>query len=269
VRAKKSLGQNFLVDARVAKKIVDALGPIDDSTVIEIGPGHGALTRHLVGSAGAVYGIELDSELLPALKDQFGSDASFHPIHGDALAIDICSLNASAGSMMVVANLPYYISTAVLQRLIEQRDCLSQLVLMLQREVVSRITASPGNSERGYLSVLVQACCTVECLFDVPPAAFRPIPKVWSSVIRIRFSPRPWLADDEGVFKLLVSSCFAQKRKTILNNLKGGPPRLQVLLEAAGGIDALLHNAAVDPRARAEMLDLDDWGRMVSVLRQS
>jgi 16S rRNA (adenine1518-N6/adenine1519-N6)-dimethyltransferase len=138
VRAKKSLGQNFLEDERVVERIVEALGPRADETIIEIGPGRGALTSRLVERAGRLVAIELDRELAALLRERFSARANFQIIEGDALDADLCSLVAPEGSARVVANLPYYISTAILQRLIEQRRCITELVLMLQREVVER-----------------------------------------------------------------------------------------------------------------------------------
>jgi 16S rRNA (adenine1518-N6/adenine1519-N6)-dimethyltransferase len=147
----------------------------------------------------------------------------------------------------LIGNLPYYISTAILQKLIVERMMFSQMVLMLQKEVVERITAPPGSSDRGFLTVLIEAYFRVERLFDVPPDAFKPQPKIWSSVVRLVPLDRADL-DSQG-FRRLVSSAFAQKRKTILNNLKNIFPN-------AG--DAL-RNAGIDPARRSETLTLDEW----------
>ncbi len=181
-RAKKSLGQNFLGDEGYVRRIVEALGPRGDETVLEIGAGRGALTGRLVGLAGRVVAVEFDRELVPYLRGRFAASGNFELIEADALEVDFCAAVAPAASARVVANLPYNISTAVLQRLVSQRRCLPEMVLMLQREVVERIAAPPGSAERGFLSVLVQAHCEAEALFDVPPGAFRPVPKVWSTV---------------------------------------------------------------------------------------
>jgi len=138
---------------------------------------------------------------------------------------------------------------------------------MLQREVVDRIIAQPGNSERGYFSVLVQAFCNVEPLFDVPPTAFKPVPKVWSSVARFRFQRNLELKrDQEPFFKSLLSASFAQKRKTILNNLRAAPPALTRVFDELGGGAVVLERALIDPRARAESLSLIDWQRLLNVI---
>jgi 16S rRNA (adenine1518-N6/adenine1519-N6)-dimethyltransferase len=167
----------------------------------------------------------------------------------------------------VVANLPYNIATAILQRLIEQRHCLTELVVMLQREVVERITALPGSAERGYLSVFVQAYCETEKLFDVAPSSFGPAPKVWSSVIRLKL--RPGLAaavKDEGLLWRVVSAGFAQRRKTILNNLRSAPSPLQEIVKSHGGASIVLCQAEVELQRRAETLTLEEWARIARAL---
>jgi 16S rRNA (adenine1518-N6/adenine1519-N6)-dimethyltransferase len=267
LRAKKSLGQNFLEDERVAGRIVEALGPRDDETILEIGPGRGALTSRLVERAGRLVAIELDRELAELLRERFARHGNFQLIEADALDTDLCALVAPDSRARVVANLPYYISTAILQRLIEQRECISEMVLMLQREVVERITAPPGSGERGYLTVLVEAYASAETLFDVSPASFRPVPKVWSTVVRLLVRPRMNVEiNDEARFRKLVSAGFAQRRKTILNNLRSAPDALRSQLEEAGGARALLEAARVEPQRRAETLTLEEWARLAHLI---
>ncbi|HYN86352.1 MAG TPA: 16S rRNA (adenine(1518)-N(6)/adenine(1519)-N(6))-dimethyltransferase RsmA [Pyrinomonadaceae bacterium] len=268
-RAKKRLGQNFLADGRVAERIVAQLAPRADETVVEIGPGHGALTERLVERAGRVVAVEFDRELAPLLRERFKDRDDFALVEADALALDFCEAIAPAGSARVVANLPYNISTAILQRLIEQRGCLKEFVLMLQREVVERVVAAPGSHERGYLSVLVEFYCEAEALFDVPPGAFRPVPKVWSTVARLRVRERV-AADvpDEKLLWRLVSAGFAQRRKTIQNNLRGAPEGLSGSVESAGGAAALLERAALEPSRRAETLTVEEWARLARALTE-
>ena len=266
-KAKKRLGQNFLVDGGVAERIVGALGPGADETVVEIGPGRGALTERLLERAGRVVALEFDRDLVALLRARFGSRDNFTLVQADALDADFCELVAPAARARVVANLPYNISTAILQRLITQRECLSEMVLMLQREVVERITAGPGDAERGYLSVMVEAYCEAEGLFDVPPGAFRPVPKVWSTVARLRVRPTPAVqVSDERLLWRTVSAGFAQRRKTIHNNLRGAPPDVRERVEAAGGAVAVLEAAGVEPGRRAETLALAEWGRLADAL---
>lgn len=269
-RAKKSLGQNFLTDERVAARIVEALGPREDETIIEIGPGHGALTSHLLKKAARVVAVEIDCNLAEGLRRQFAANSNFQLVEADALDTDFCALVAPERRARVVANLPYNISTPILQRLIRQRACLSEMVLMLQREVVERITAPPGAAERGYLSVLVEAYCEREAIFDVAPQAFRPVPKVWSTVVRL--SVRQQLAvevEDEELLWRLVGAGFAQRRKTIFNNLRSASGELASRLDRAGGARPALEAAEIDPSRRAETLKLAEWGALARTLEQT
>ncbi|HEX8652527.1 MAG TPA: 16S rRNA (adenine(1518)-N(6)/adenine(1519)-N(6))-dimethyltransferase RsmA [Pyrinomonadaceae bacterium] len=270
LRPKKSLGQNFLVDERVVDRIIRAVNPREDEVIVEIGAGRGALTSRLIERAGRIVAIEFDRQLAQLLRDRFKSIESFTVVEGDALQIDLCAAVAPATSKArVVANLPYYISTAILQRLIQQRQCLSEMMLMLQREVVERITAPPGTSERGFLSVLVEAYCEAEALFDVAPAAFNPMPKVWSTVVRLR-TRRHVAAEvkDEALLWRVVSVGFAQRRKTIFNNLRAAPVDLRSLIEMKGGAARLLEAAQIEPQRRAETLKLDEWGRVAHLLEE-
>jgi 16S rRNA (adenine1518-N6/adenine1519-N6)-dimethyltransferase len=265
-RAKKRLGQNFLVDEAYARRIVAALAPRAGETVLEIGPGRGALTGLLVESGARVVAVEFDRELVKPLRARFGGRGNFELVEGDALEVDFCSLVGPSERARVVANLPYNISTAILQRLIVQRLCVSLMVLMLQREVVARINAPPGSTERGYLTVLVEAYCEAEALFDVPPGAFRPVPKVWSSLVRLSVRERGPEVDDERLLWRVVSAGFAQRRKTMLNNLRAAPEELSARVEAAGGAAALLEAAGVEPSRRAETLTLDEWEAVTRAL---
>lgn len=269
-RAKKSLGQNFLADERVIARIVDALSPQSNETVVEIGPGRGALTAQLLERAGRLIAVEFDRELYPLLQQKFGARGNFSLIEADALAVDFCALIHPAASARVVANLPYYISTAILQKLIEERGCLTEMVLMLQREVVERVTAPPSSSERGYLSVLVEAYCEAEALFDVAPGSFRPQPKVWSTVVRLSLRQRPEVEIvDERLMWQIVSAGFAQRRKTILNNLRHAPGYLRERIEAQGGEGRILEAASIESTRRAETLTLEEWTRLTRAIEGS
>jgi 16S rRNA (adenine1518-N6/adenine1519-N6)-dimethyltransferase len=259
-RAKKRLGQNFLIDESYARRIVGALSPRADETILEIGPGRGALTGRLVESAGRVVAIEFDRDLNAILRERFAGSGNFVLVEADALSVDFCATIEPAPTARVVANLPYNISTAILQRLIAQRRCVGEMVLMLQREVVERITAPPGSTDRGYLTVLVEAFCEAEALFDVPAGAFRPVPNVLSTVARLRVRERRELGvADERLLWRVVSVGFAQRRKTILNNLRSAPEDLRLRVESAGGAAAVLESANVEPRRRAETLTLEEW----------
>lgn len=263
----KRFGQNFLIDTRVVDRIIASFQPERGETVIEIGPGRGALTAKLLSVPVLVVAVELDRQLIPILEEQFGSDENFRLIAKDALQANFCDEILPASQARIVANLPYNISTAVLQRLIGQRQCLSEMVLMLQREVVDRILAPASSSERGYLSVFVQAYTETEKLFDVPPTAFRPVPKVTSTVIRLRF--RTHLMFNESHEKVLwevVSAGFAQRRKTMLNNLRSAPPQLAKRIKENGGASIVLCRAEVDLQRRAETLEIEEWVRIAAAL---
>lgn len=262
--AKKSFGQNFLVDQNYIDKIVAALNPQKDETIIEIGAGRGALTEKLIYSGASVIAIELDRDLIPLLREKFGKYENFRLIEQDALKVDFAELLNNPKSEFpnpkkakLVANLPYYISTAILQKLIRQRGIFSEMILMFQREVVDRITAKPGNSERGFLTVLVEAYLDTEKLFDVPPIAFQPSPKVQSAVMSlITKKVGNKEIKDEELFRELLSAGFTQKRKTIFNNLKNAP---QSIKEKIGDVENLLKNCRIDPKRRAETLTLNEW----------
>jgi 16S rRNA (adenine1518-N6/adenine1519-N6)-dimethyltransferase len=257
--AKKSLGQNFLVDSAYIEKIIFALDIQPGEAVIEIGPGRGALTEQVIDKADHLIALELDRDLVPILVEKFSKYDNFTILEADALEFDFRTLISTNSKpeirnpkLKLVANLPYYISTAILQRLIDQRKVFSSMVLMLQKEVIDRITAQPGNSERGFLTVLAEGFFKVEKLFDIPPAAFCPQPKVWSSVVRI--TPKSSEISNEGVFRDLISSAFLQKRKTILNNLRNKYPNAVEILAAAG----------IDPKLRPEALSLSEWINLAS-----
>jgi 16S rRNA (adenine1518-N6/adenine1519-N6)-dimethyltransferase len=263
--AKKSFGQNFLVDKNYIDKIIAALDLRATDDVIEIGAGRGALTERLVETGARVTAIELDRDLIPLLQEKFAENENFSLVEQDALKINFAGLiqknktrEDQKAKTKLVANLPYYISTAILQKLIEERDCFSGLILMFQREVVERITAGTGNKERGFLTVLVEAYLKAEKLFDVPPTAFRPAPKIWSAVVRLTPKENAEI-ENEKLFREIVSAGFAQRRKTILNNLKNAPANLR---EKIGDAENLLNESGIDAQRRAETLTLEEWKRI-------
>lgn len=246
--AKRSLGQNFLTDKNYIRKIINAITPSAGDTIVEIGPGRGAMTELLVMSNAKIIAFELDRDLISILNDRYGTSGDFQLIERDALTVDFLELCRSEGKKLkLVANLPYYISTAILQRLIDQRDAFSEMVLMFQREVVERIIAKPGNSDRGFLSVLAEAHLEIRPLFNVPPSAFRPVPKVWSTVARFR--PLTPASDSDRSLKLVVSEAFRQPRKTLVNNLKPRYPKIHEVLRGCN----------VDAGLRPEALTREQW----------
>lgn len=248
--AKKSLGQNFLADSRAIERIIEALEIEEGDELIEIGPGRGALTKPLLDSGARLSAIEIDRELIPLLSDTFKEYETFSIFEEDALQADFSRFapRMPGKKLKLAANLPYYISTAILQKLIADRELFSRFVLMLQKEVADRITAKPGGPERGFLSVMVEAYCEAGKLFDLPPQSFRPMPKVWSSVVCLKVRSDPGIENEEG-FRKAASLGFMQRRKTILNNLKKGFPNALEALEVSG----------ILPGRRAEALTIDEW----------
>jgi 16S rRNA (adenine1518-N6/adenine1519-N6)-dimethyltransferase len=262
--AKKSFGQNFLIDRSYINKIISALGPNKDETIIEIGAGRGALTEKLVESGANVLAVEFERDMIAVLREKFAENENFQLIEQDALKIDFNELTKTKDQRpktKLIANLPYNISTAILQKLIEQRNCFSEMVLMFQREVVERITAKAGNSERGFLTVLVEAYLETEKLFDVPPTAFRPAPQVWSSVVRLQTKAKTDIKNGK-LFREIISLGFRQKRKTILNNLK----IFSVCNSKKQEMSQILERVEILPDRRAETLSIDEWKRLAQSL---
>lgn len=263
--ARKSLGQNFLVDGGYASKIVSALALTVGDDVIEIGPGRGALTGRLIQTGARVTAVEIDTELAALLEEEFGDEPRFRLVTGDFLEIDLKDLVAEPPAK-VAANLPYYISTPILRRLFEQRSLFTALVVMLQKEVAERIIAQPGDSSRGFLTVLIERGFTAEKLFDVPAGAFRPVPKVESAVVRLVSRDGEIGPGTDSQFEDLASAAFRQKRKTLKNNLDAAGGELRRNIESLGGSEPVLQKAGIDPRTRAEALSKKDWESLSGIL---
>lgn len=264
--AKKSFGQNFLVDRNYIDKIISALNPQAEETIVEIGAGRGALTEKLVESGANIVAIELERNMVSVLKAKFAANKNFTLIEQDALQIDFKQRTKDKGQRTkLVANLPFNISTAILQKLIEQREVFSEMILMFQREVVERITAQAGTAERGFLTVLVEAYLEAEKLFDIPPNAFLPAPKVWSAVVKltpksnINIKDERLFIKDERLFKLLLSAAFRQKRKTIWNNLKNFETDDQ---SGKKNWEEIFSKTDISARSRAESLTITEWKKL-------
>lgn len=257
VRPKKSLGQNFLKDPHYLRGIVDAAQVDRQDQVLEIGPGLGDLTRLLAERAGSVLAIELDDRLIERLRSEFAAAPAVLIEHADALEYPFAAL---AGTWKVVANLPYYISTPIIQRLIQFRRTFSSLTLMLQKEVAERIVSAPGGKEYGYLSVLVQFYAEPRMEFLVPPEAFTPRPDVDSAVITLMMREVPAAAvRDEQFFFRVVKAAFSQRRKTLRNSLRQlGLPKEKT--------DQVLSATGIDLGRRAETLTVAEFGRLADFL---
>lgn len=253
---KPKLGQNFLVDPQAALRIASALGDLSGRTVVEIGPGGGAITGALVARAAHVVAIELDGEFAEALRAQF-EPARLTVVEQDILQFDFSAAAAAAGDRLRVAgNLPYYITSPILLKLASSHASLELAVLMVQREVADRVTAAPGSRDYGLLSATLQMYGRAEPLFTLPPSAFSPPPKVHSTVFRWRFTPRfAELGVREAPFLRFLRQAFAQKRKTLTNNLRaaGVAPAAASTALAAAGIASQARAEAVPVEALAAL----------------
>jgi 16S rRNA (adenine1518-N6/adenine1519-N6)-dimethyltransferase len=244
---KPKLGQNFLVDDQARHRIADALGDVSQRTVIEIGPGHGAITEILAPRAARLIAIELDRKLAAELRFRFRDQANVEVVEADVLKVDIGSF---ADQVDVIGNLPYYITSDILLHLFGAAEKLGRAVLMMQREVGERVAAAPGVRDYGLLSATVQMYAEVEHLFTLPPSAFSPPPDVYSAVLRLHLRPRfEELRVDAVGFDRFLKQAFAQKRKTLRNNL-----------QFAGYDSALLAQrwpGELQAQARAEQVSLE------------
>jgi len=258
--AKPKLGQNFLRDPQAIQRIVAALGDLSSRTVVEIGPGKGAITDRLASQAKALIAIELDRELAWTLQERFLPEKGFPAVtvsRQDVLQFDFAAAAREAGQpLLVVGNLPYYITSPILLHLAAHAKSLDRAVLMVQREVADRVTARPGTREYGLLSVTLQLYGRTESLFTLPPEAFVPPPDVHSTVFRWIFAPRfAELEVEELPFIAFLKQCFAQKRKTLANNLRAAGI-------TAGAVAAAYDTAAIPPQIRAEVLTLEQFAAL-------
>jgi 16S rRNA (adenine1518-N6/adenine1519-N6)-dimethyltransferase len=250
---RKRFGQHFLHDPGIIRRIVDAVAPVAGERLVEIGPGRGALTWHLLARAKDMDVIEIDRDLARALMADPRAESHLHVHVENVLDSDFVSLRGDGPPLRVVGNLPYNISTPLLFRLLQQRAAIGDMYFMLQKEVVDRMSAAPGSKDYGRLTVMLAAYAEVESLFDVGPGAFQPRPKVWSAIVRLRpsLAPRFELGDD-GVLRRLVTAAFSQRRKTLRNGLK-------TLLT-----DDDFEACDIDPSLRPETLAPAQFGRLAA-----
>lgn len=260
IRGKKSLGQNFLVDRQAALKIVSAAELAAGDTVLEIGPGPGTLTAHIAQRAGRVIAVELDRDMLAPLEEAVQGFRNVQIVHGDILEQDIAALTGTP-KYKVIANLPYYITSAVLRHVLETAPRPALMVVTVQREVAERIVARPG--EMSLLAVSIQFYGQPHIVAHIPPGAFRPAPQVHSAAVRIDcFQTLPWENVSEEAFFRTVRAGFGQRRKQLRNALSNGLgiPVTQVL-EA-------LNKTGIDVRRRAETLSIEEWVTLARALMQ-
>jgi len=254
----KSLGQNFLVDGNTIDRIIRSAALTSSDSVLEIGPGRGALTRRMCELAGRMILVEYDHLLAGELTAQFQDNPRIRVIDGDILAVDLRTLlDVEAPKWKVVANLPYNISTEVLFRLLEVRDRVSRMVLMLQKEVGERLAARPGNSDYGVTTVLLGLWFDIRMEFVVPPGCFNPRPKVDSAVLSFTPLDKPRVeVGSEETFRRVVKAAFSMRRKTLLNCLKSSG------LAEGEQLLAILEECGVDGRRRGETLTLEEFAML-------
>lgn len=265
---KKSLGQNFLIDPNVLRNIVSQAHLTENSGAIEVGPGIGALTEHLARGAKKVVSFEIDQRLLPVLEDTLSPYDNVTIVHSDILKADVEAVIAEQmpgiDDIMVVANLPYYVTTPILMKLLNDRLPIRGFVVMMQKEVADRITAKPGTKAYGSLSIAIQYYCTAEVAMIVPKTVFMPQPNVDSAVIRlIKHDKPPVEVIDEDFLFVVTRASFVQRRKTIFNNLQAG---LQGGKSKKDEILAALEVAGIDPKRRGETLSIEEFGRLADAL---
>jgi 16S rRNA (adenine1518-N6/adenine1519-N6)-dimethyltransferase len=251
---RKRFGQNFLRDQRIIDRIIAAIHPKIGEGYLEIGPGLGALTQPLLKIVGQIQVVELDRDVIPLLMESCNALGQLTVHQADALKFDFHSCVGAGQKLHVIGNLPYNISTPILFHLFDQLDCISDMHFMLQKEVVDRMVAPPGSKQYGRLSVMVQYYCQVSSLFDVPPEAFYPAPKVNSSIVRlVPYATLPFPANNKQFFDEIVREAFNQRRKTLRNGLKNYFNDEQFEL------------AGINPDLRAEMLSVEEFVRLANL----
>ncbi|KHD85015.1 16S rRNA (adenine(1518)-N(6)/adenine(1519)-N(6))-dimethyltransferase RsmA [Bacillus ginsengihumi] len=265
---KKSLGQNFLIDPNILRNITEYANLTKESGVIEIGPGIGALTEHLARSSGKVVAFEIDQRLMPILKDTLSPYDNVKIVNEDILKADVKKIINEEFShidkLMVVANLPYYVTTPIILKLITEALPIQGIVVMLQKEVAERISAKPGTKHYGSLSIAIQYYMTAEVVMIVPKTVFMPQPNVDSAVIRLMKRPKPKVdVVDEKFFFEVTRASFAQRRKTLINNLTSqlleGKAKKAEIIE-------VLHSLNIDPTRRGETLSLEEFASLCNAL---
>lgn len=256
-RFNKSLGQNFLIDDNIIDKIISGSGVKDGDKVIEVGPGIGTLTREIAARADKVMAVEIDKNLIPILKDTMEDYENFNVVNEDIIKADIKGLveeHLDGGPVKLIANLPYYITTPIIMRFLEEGINVTDIVVMVQKEVAERMNASPGGKDFGALSVAVQYYCDTEIIAKVPRHMFVPQPNVDSIVIALRVrGEKKYDVDNEELFFKVVKAAFGQRRKTLLNSISS----MGVLDKKV--ISQILLESNIDEKRRGETLSLDEF----------
>ena len=261
-RFSKSLGQNFLVDDSVPRDIVSGADVTDEDLVIEIGPGVGTLTVQLLKKAKRVVAIELDNSLIPILTEELGDNPNFTLIHNDALKVNFKDIIGEEKSVKLVANLPYYVTTPIIVKLLKENYKFKSLTIMIQKEVAERMNAEPNNKDYGALSLLVQYYCKTEIIRKVPPQCFMPRPKVDSIVIKLDRLEEPRVkVDNEKLFFDIIRNSFNMRRKTLWNGVKNIGPEKEKL-------EIAFDKAGIDPKRRGETLSIEEFAKLADCINE-
>ncbi|WP_069650472.1 16S rRNA (adenine(1518)-N(6)/adenine(1519)-N(6))-dimethyltransferase RsmA [Caloranaerobacter ferrireducens] len=260
----KSLGQNFLIDKNIIDKICDGAEIKESDQIIEIGPGIGTLTQELCKRARKVVAIEIDKNLYPILNDNLSSYDNFYLVEGDVLKIDLNALISdyfdNDGEIKVVANLPYYITTPIIMKLLEEKIKVNKIVVMVQKEVALRMKAKPGSKDYGALSIAVQYYSKPQIIVNVPKNVFMPRPNVDSAVIMLNIYEKPIVkVENEKLLFKIIKAAFGKRRKTLVNALSSS--QLGIAKE---DIISILNECNIDVKARAEDLSLDEFAKITN-----
>ena len=264
----KSLGQNFLTYKNIIDKIIEGSNITEEDFVIEIGPGIGVITREAAGAAGKVTAVEIDSNLMPVLQETLGDLDNVNVVNRDVLKTDLNQLakeemaeNPNLKKVRIIGNLPYYITTPIIMKILEEGVKAESITVMMQKEVADRIMAEAGSKARGALSVAVQYYCTVSSVANVPKDVFVPVPKVDSTVLRLDIRKEKAVdVKDDKMFFTAVKSGFGQRRKTLLNSLSAGSGF------SKDQIREILNEAGIDPIRRAETLTIDEFAKIANAM---
>ncbi|SHK06046.1 dimethyladenosine transferase [Clostridium cavendishii DSM 21758] len=258
----KSLGQNFLIDDSVLEDIVNGADVNSEDLVIEIGPGVGTLTAQILKKAKRVVSIELDSDLIPILQAELGENQNFQLVHKDALKVDFNEIIGDEKSVKLVANLPYYVTTPIIAKLLNEGYNFKSLTIMIQKEVAERINAEPNCKDYGALSLLVQYYCTTSIVRKVAPSCFIPRPKVESTVIKLEKLEKPAVeVDNEKLFFEVIRASFNMRRKTLWNGVKSISLSKELMEKA-------FEDAKIDPKRRGETLSIQEFANLSNAINK-
>ena len=269
ISANKKLGQNFLVDEEIVNKIVEEADVKDTDLIIEVGPGLGTLTKPLLEKAAKVICVELDYKMLSILKNRFGSYNNFKVINEDILKVDLKSIINKAKKekdikkAKIVANLPYYITTPIIMKLLEEDLDIDSITVMIQKEVADRLTAIPGNKNTGAITYAVYYYASAEQVCFVPNQSFIPKPEVNSEVIKLTLRSEPVIDTNKEILFSIIKSAFMQRRKTLVNALQNN---FILKDKSKQEIENILEQAGIDKKARGETLKIEDYSRIVEII---